>query len=124
MTDYPKTVEEYWELCNEHKDDLRALVSQFHPAYRRSNLMPITAYAPELICIEAREAIARKEQTDPIVEFNRMLESRSPDMPTLLNQVWFGIPESIEAHSLPAFHVLCDLCSEGYLLEPEEQPHD
>lgn len=35
----------------------------------------------------------------------------------ILNNVWCSAPDNIDIHAIPGWNVLCDLCSEAYLLE-------
>jgi hypothetical protein len=36
-----------------------------------------------------------------------------------LNQVWICAPDKPYIHEWPSWHVLCDLCSEGWVFDPE-----
>lgn len=49
-----------------------------------------------------------------------MLKKKDPAIVGLLNEVWFGMPESMDSREAPGFGILCDLCSEGYVLEEEK----
>ena len=109
---YPRTADEWWDLANKYREQLRSLVRNFHPLYIHSQKMPITAPAAEECCEVVREHIRNKTVDDPLECFDQFLAQKSNGMVTLLNQVWFGIPESMDAHSLPGFSLLCDLCSE------------
>ena len=82
--------------------------------------MKITAPGAEMVCEHAREQFERMTVDDPLECFDQFVEQRSEGLVALLSQTWFGIPESMDAHALPAFGVLCDLCSESYVLYPEE----
>lgn len=120
---YPETKEEWWAWCNYHKENLRWLVANYHPVYLSEGFshegLPITTPGAEAICDIVREAVKEETVNDPLDCFDQFLEQRSGGMVTLLNQVWFGVPESRDAHSLPGFGILCDLCSESYCLEDE-----
>lgn len=37
----------------------------------------------------------------------------------LFNDAWWNAPDSGSIHSIPSWHVLCDLCSEAYVLYDE-----
>ncbi len=39
-----------------------------------------------------------------------------------LNQTWQNAPDEFWIHELPSWGVLCDLCSESYVLEDENEP--
>ena len=38
-----------------------------------------------------------------------------------LNRIWMNAPDSLGIHSLPGWNVLCDLASESYLIEMNEE---
>lgn len=88
--------------------------------------MPITAPNAEIACEKIRkeiEADAREEE--PVASFTRFVdEKKGEDLVALLNEVWFGIPESIGAHSLPGFNALCDLCSESHCINESGFTYD
>ena len=118
---YPKTKDEWWQFVKYYRQPLRDLVAEFHPVYARwGRPMKITAPGAEQVSDHIREEIERETIDDPLKCFDQFVEQRSEGLAHLLGEVWFGIPESRDAHSLPAFGVLCDLCSESYVLEPEQ----
>ena len=83
--------------------------------------MPISAGAAEAVCESIRREIAVEETKEPGVRFDRLLATKDREMVTLLNQVWFGLPESMDSRSLDGFGVLCDLCSEGGVLYEDDE---
>lgn len=116
--DYPKTAEEWWALVEANKQVLLGLVMNFHPVYRRSNSQyPITAALAERVCEAVRKQLVEGKQEDPQRRFERYLVSHDSDLVVLLNEVWFGMPESDAVHFEPGFAMLCDLCSEEYVLD-------
>ena len=118
---YPKTKEEWWFLAKFHKDDLRNLICDFHPIYKRVRRdMRITAPNAETACAMVRQEIVKETIDDPLECFDQFLDQKSDGLVTILNQTWFGIPESLSCWDLKGFGVLCDLCSESYVLEPQE----
>lgn len=46
---------------------------------------------------------------------------KNPDISKLFNDAWWAAPDSPSIHSIPSWHVLCDLCSESYLLYEGEE---
>lgn len=118
---YPKTAEQWWQLFEAYKTELRDLVCSYHPSYaRRTPMMPITAPNAEMACDLVRERIESKTIDNPLECFDQFYEQKNGNaLVSILNQTWFGVPESRDAHSLPGFGALCDLCSESYVLEPE-----
>ena len=114
-----KTPADWWAAFDANRDDLRRLVGNFHPVHANEDWVdefPISAGAAEEMCKQVR-----KEITSPLLpqlEFDEAALNRNPDVIVkLLNQTWFGVPESYESRSLPGFFVLCDLCSESWVFE-------
>lgn len=121
---------EWFELFNRHKDDLRALVDRYHPggtkpgpapindtrlrADRVTNFndpMPITAPMAEKACELVRQEIAAKHPGNPALMFDVATEKQDASaLVRLLNDAWFGLPESASVRGLPGFFALCDLC--------------
>lgn len=122
--DYPKTAEEWWLLAAHHKDALLDLVRAYHPYYRRTHQYRITAPNAEGACETIRKEIQKQPQKDPCARVEESHQDRTDDLYMVLNETWFGMPESTGVRCEQGFGVLCDLCSEGYVLEEEELPHD
>lgn len=131
---YPKTRDEWFALCEEHKDELRSLVSHYHPNTLRSNgekspprepheifNKPLcTAPLAEVACERVRAEI-REQPGDPLAMWDKALsEKDGPTLANLLNESWFGMPESMASREERCFGVLCDLCSECYLVSENE----
>ncbi|MGE3320394.1 MAG: hypothetical protein AB7I18_13960 [Candidatus Berkiella sp.] len=50
---------------------------------------------------------------------------KNPAVSKLFNDAWWNAPDHRSIHSIPSWHVLCDLCSESYLVyEGEEGQED
>lgn len=117
---YPKTAEEWWEQVGHYREELLDLVLNFHPYYRKHHDFVITAPTAEIACQMVREDICDETKIDPAWLFEQYCIEKNPKLSKLLDEAWFGMPESITVRSLPGFGVLCDLCSEAYLLHEEE----
>ncbi len=46
---------------------------------------------------------------------------RNNKLSDVLRQLWYTLPDSPRARTLPGFGVLCDLCSERHVLENNEK---
>lgn len=95
---------------HEHRDKLRGLILGYHPFYRRSHSMPITAPNAESACRAVREAIAQETVVEPVLQFDAALNIG--DVYTiyhLLNDVWFGVPESINCWRIEGFRQAVEL---------------
>ncbi|MCK9458183.1 MAG: hypothetical protein M0R80_00710 [Proteobacteria bacterium] len=116
----PETAEQWWTLVEQYHDELRELVSTFHPCNHTYTDFAITAEVAEAICEQARAAIRAKDADDPIERFEQYRTEKNPKLASLLNETWFGMPESTEVRSYPGFGVLCNLCSEAYVLQEDD----
>lgn len=47
-------------------------------------------------------------------------EEKWKDLATILNQTWENAPDSPHIYKIPAWGILCDLCSERYLLDKKK----
>jgi hypothetical protein len=45
---------------------------------------------------------------------------KDPEIARLFNAAWANAPDSPHIHSIPSWHILCDLCSEDFLLYETE----
>jgi hypothetical protein len=126
------TAEKWWSLLDDYKDDLLNLVASFHSAYRHQHWDTITASLAEKVAEAVRGEIYDKQfnefgeqvKLDPQRLFEQYLKSKDCKMADLLNEVWWGMPESMESRGRDGFGVLCDLCSEAYVLFEGEQNVD
>ena len=116
---YPETAEEFWVLVEANEDDLQTLIAQYHPSYRRIHHKgKITAPMAEQVCEAIRKQVQGEErEIDPQQQFRSMLNRKDPSIDRLFNEVWFGMPESMESRNAKGFDILCLLC-EGV---PEEE---
>ena len=53
---------------------------------------------------------------DNAEEFTLFLNEQSNSIASILHQAWSDAPDKPSIHSIPGWHVLCDLCSEDYVL--------
>lgn len=129
------TTKEWIEQARENAIPLRELLQGYHPRsnYRPKGLMievagedvevelrhPITAPNAERACEAVREEIRKKEGDDPLVEFDSALATEDIGKLTcLLNEAWFGVPESTSCWRIPGFHEAVEL-----LDDPPEQEY-
>ena len=145
MSDYVSITKSLWmEKVNKNVEKLRSLLQNYHPASREIRLpqyeivevdgdkipiekiMPITAPAAEAACQNIRREIladakADPEHSDPLQRFN--LAVAQQDIGTinlLLNEAWFGVPESTSCWGIEGFMEAVDLIEEP----PEEEDSD
>jgi hypothetical protein len=46
---------------------------------------------------------------------------KDPKIARLFNAAWWNAPDSPHIHEIPSWQMLCDLCSESYLLMEDEE---
>lgn len=105
--------QEWLAKVKENRVVLKSLIEWYHPrsdAYSPAHL-PITAKAAEAACQNARSAIAVKEgRPHPLVAFDNALNTGDTStIYSLLNETWFGVPESTSCWSIPGFSEAVDL---------------
>ena len=59
-----------------------------------------------------------KEQ---LKEADTLRLNKDHEIVKLFNDAWWNAPDSRSIHSIPSWHVLCDLCSESYVLYDESE---
>lgn len=99
-------------------ENLRSLIGEFHPWYSKNHPeYPITAQAAENACNDIRNEIRRENKGDPIVRFNAALTADNiGTLMSLLNEAWFGVPESTACWRIKGFKEAVDLLDDP----PEE----
>ena len=110
--DYPETAEEFWVLVEANKKDLQNLIATYHSSYNRHHHKgKITAQIAKQVCGAIRKQIQQEErETDPQQTFRAMLNRKDPSIIRIFNNVWWGMPESMESRNARGFDVLCLLC--------------
>jgi len=111
------TKQEWIDQAREHADDLRALVSEWHPTKlaakrKRSHDHPITAPGAEFACSRIREKLAQEqvEKLDPVERFDAALAAGDwVKVSGLLSDAWFGVPESTTCWQIRGFAAAVDL---------------
>jgi|HubBroStandDraft_2_1064218.scaffolds.fasta_scaffold1048408_1 hypothetical protein len=46
---------------------------------------------------------------------------KNAELVSLFNDAWWNAPDNQSIHSIPGWHILCDLCSEAYLVQEESE---
>ena len=62
------------------------------------------------------DIIAEFSGRDNAEKFLLFLNERSNSIASVLPRVWSDAPDRLWIHSIPGWDVLCDLCSEDYVL--------
>lgn len=95
----------------ENYDQLIGCIEKFHPTYAVDNSkFIITAKKAEAVCNEIRKEI---KTVDPIGQFQiAYVKMDLPTMCRILNETWYGAPESRQVFNVPGFNILCDILSD------------
>jgi hypothetical protein len=99
------TTDEWLIECNGAKDKLKSLIGTYHPVSLKSvNGMKITAPNAEQACEVVRNQIRKNFEGNPVTEFQAALDARDVSkLMKLLNDAWFGVPETIECWNIEGF---------------------
>lgn len=91
--EYPKNKEEYWKVVDEYWVELFSI---------------ILGYAPDMI-----------EYVSTPIYVTELKQNRNPELANIFENVWHLVPDNGYIHTIPAWGILCDLCSESHLLSEE-----
>ena len=93
--------QDWWNAVDEHWPQLRKIFYQF---------LPMTGYSD----------IQGVALMNPLSELVALLrETRNDDLHVYFQAAWSAAPDSPKIHYIPGWYVLCDLCSESYVLGEE-----
>ena len=105
------TSTEWLDKARLYAPQLRELLKDFHPSQPRKAIGPITAPQAEDACEIVRRSIAaKKPNINPVVEFNKALAASDiAAVNSLLNEAWFGLPETTACWRVPGFNEAIEL---------------
>ncbi|HUU89193.1 MAG TPA: hypothetical protein VMX17_15775 [Candidatus Glassbacteria bacterium] len=111
---YPKNEKEWWASLEEHWENLMDIMAKFLPIdLIMANFLPIDL-----------------NTTNPEINHHMHLEfiltakknKHGHTLAKMLNKTWAAAPDEPWIHELPSWGVLCDLCSESYVLGDDDGP--
>lgn len=97
---YPTTYNEYWNTVDDYWPQLLGLFARFLPTH-----------------YPKRDDPYEIDHTHIVAEMCR--RNKDPRLLELFNRTWSAAPDDGRIHLLDGWNVLCDLCSEGYLLDTQ-----
>ena len=103
------TESEWLQIVEKHKDKLRRFIDEWHPCSDGHSAlpMPITAATPELA---RQNVLGSIKRTDPVREFDDALKTgKVSEIYKILDETWFGVPESTSCWRIPGFRESVDL---------------
>jgi hypothetical protein len=116
--------EAWLEKVEHHQEALRGLISLYHPSSKQRDPEPMTITAPaaEEACERIRKAIRRDDPQPPVLKFDIALRTKDhATLMRLLNEAWFGVPESRNCWGIYGFSEAVDLLDDPPEVETEEQ---
>jgi hypothetical protein len=110
------TVDSWIQYAVDNKDKLVSIIGKYHPVNREVGRRVhdnITAPNAELACTQVRKEIRKNFEGNPTAQFIEALEKKDVNkVNTLLNQTWFGVPESRGCWEIEGFNELIHLVEE------------
>ncbi len=99
------TSTEWIEQAKRDKDALVRLVAAYHPAARgEKRELAITAHRTEQACASIRAEIEHGFDGNPTEQLQEAIERGSiEDVNRILNDAWFGVPESTDCWFVEGF---------------------
>ena len=95
---YPKTKQEWWKNVEDNWDYLLNILNKF---------LPMNSYEHDF------KDYFGKDLLTCVLEFK---SKRDPILVRVFEGAWGEAPDDSSIHSIPAWGILCGLCSESYLL--------
>jgi hypothetical protein len=111
------TQDEWLQKARDSKEILLGITYNYHPIQRpvtqalmdEELALNITAPDAEFACEQVRRQI-KAQDDDPLQKLSAAIDSGHVDViMNVLNQVWFGIPESTSCWGIKGFHEMVSL---------------
>lgn len=99
MYSYPKTKDGWWANVDEYWDDLYSILLSFLPI------------------VDVGADIGLTIRLDKKVQL--LKDNKDIELARYFGMAWARAPDDSSIHNIPSWHVLCDLCSEEYVLYEE-----
>jgi len=108
------SIEQWLGQAEANAELLKDLLRAYHPINRQAGRWPdedfITAAHAEAACTQIRREIQATFTGDPVTQFDEALAARDVQkVCRLLNEAWFGVPESTTCWRIPGFREAVDL---------------
>ncbi len=108
------TEKEWLDKARRSECALQQFVAMWHPRSHNpfKPKLPITAPHAEIACEQIRKDIIEEGTSPllPLAELDLALkENNVSKIISLLNEAWFGVPESVDCWNLPGFPEVVDL---------------
>jgi len=117
---YPKTKEEWWSNVNEAWPDLLNIMERYFDLQSRNHdwedVYDCNGNLFKTLC---------PTEPPPTLQqhIEELRETKNPKLVRWFNITWLNSPDNSSIWDLPHWETLCDLCSEEYVLYPEEDQY-
>ena len=115
MSDYATNKQEWWEIVDKNWENLKSLVKTFHSSNKSIPDLEITNERAEAL----RKELTQNKKAKSMPDLEKLKKEQDIKMLDVFNDTYWNIPESTSCWRYPGFGILCDLCSEGYVLNEE-----
>jgi len=95
---YPKTKDEWWNLVYENWPDLLGILNLYVGMNDNED-------------INGNITLCKRSE-----EVERMRHSKDVRLASYFTRAWGNAPDKSFIHNIPGWNLLCDLCSEDYVL--------
>ena len=99
---YPETKEEWWRMVDENWTDLFNIMWRF---------LPMDSYE------DLEGNLTDKSLSEEII---KLKESQNSKLASYFQATWSAAPDNPSIFEIPKWLLLCDLCSENYVLYEDE----
>lgn len=110
------TTKEWFTEADGSRDKVKDLIANYHPIYRspgrRKNIDFITAPNAESACVIVRKEIQDNtpENFDAVTAYQTAIDTQDIELALrILNETWFGVPESTTCWEMTGFPELIRL---------------
>jgi hypothetical protein len=111
-TEHKEQCEQWWNLLLQNKNDLRYLISQYHPFYKNQCQAEINS--------DVKRFILESTEKSPCTIFNQAVVTNNHQIIlNVLNDTWLGIPTQLEGSSILGYMVLCQLLDDSKVFEDD-----
>lgn len=114
------TKKEWFTEASGSRDKVKSLIKRYHPIFRqagrRKNVDYITAPNAEAACSIVRKQIqdSTPEDFDPVEKYQDAIDTQNVGLAMkILNETWFGVPESTLCWEIIGFPELIRLCEDS-----------
>jgi len=98
--------EQWWNLLLQNKNDLRYLISQYHPFYKNQRQAEID--------YDVKRFILESTEKSPCTIFNHAIITKDhKTILDILNDTWLGIPAQLKGNDILGYMVLCQLLDDS-----------